>query len=661
MQLWHFCVLANKRRYNRGMKQKYFARMDVAQFSGNDGKTFWYSSESVPEVGQVCEVPFGKRASLGVVLAVQTQNPPGISSIKPIQTIFAHIPPLPGYLLETAGWLKDYYVASPYAVWTTLLPSGLRAKPRAQVSSVAKKKKLLPLNKLNSEQLSAHKKILSSSKPTLLEGITGSGKTEVYLHLIANTLANKQSAILLVPEIMLTTQLAQRLQNHFGEICIVHSGLSVAERKRIWLHCSTASHSQPMIVVGPRSALWMPLHNLGLIIIDEEHEPSYKQESFLRYNALHVAGHIAQTKPTSLVLGSATPQVTTSFLAQKGYFTIATLAQRHNSSLPQIEIVDKNEFSGLLSPELTTAITQTLSNNKQVLLLLNRRGSASSLLCEDCGQAVRCPNCDIALSFHGDIARLVCHYCGYKSLPPTACTLCGGQLKFVGSGTQKLFAEIAVTWPEARLARLDRDNANWQTMQELFANLVSGEVDIVVGTQMISRGLDIANLQLVGIVDADTALAVPDFASSERTYQLLAQTAGRAGRRDQLGTVIIQTRNPEHVAIVAAATHNYSLFYQHELLGRQHYAYPPYVYLVKLWYAHANPALAEKHSAEFIKTLQTNHAIRVLGPTPALQKRQAGKYVWQVIVKAKTRSQLSKIVTNLPRGWQAEFDPISVI
>ncbi len=642
------------------MAQTYFARVDVANFTGQDGKTFWYSSETSVERGQVCEVPFGKRLSLGVVLEVQSSRPQNISGLKALSKVYEHIPLLPEYLLETAEWLKEYYVASPYAVWSTLLPSGLRAKPRNTLSFVAAKT-AKPLNTLNTEQQRAYQHIVSSAKPTLLEGITGSGKTEVYLHLIAEAITQNHSAILLVPEIMLTTQLAGRLQEHFSEICIVHSGLSVSERKRIWLHCIQASRSKPVIVVGPRSALWIPLHNLGLIIIDEEHEPSYKQESFLRYNALHVAGHIAQTKPTKLVLGTATPQVTTSFLAEKGFLTTAELSQRHNSSLPSIQIIDKTEFSGLLSPELSGAISQTLKDHKQVLLLLNRRGSASSLLCEQCGQAARCPNCDIAMSFHGDIARLLCHYCGYRSLPPTACMVCGGELKFVGSGTQKLFEEITALWPDANIARLDRDNATWQTMQTLFADLQSGKVDIVVGTQMISRGLDIAGLRLVGIVDADTSLAVPDFASTERTYQLLAQTAGRAGRRNELGTVIIQTRNPEQVAIRAAANHNYELFYSHELSARKQYAYPPYVYLLKLWYAHANPKLAEKHSAEFIKTLQTNRAIRALGPTPALQKRQSGKYVWQIIVKAKSRAELAAIVRNLPRGWQAEFDPISVI
>lgn len=634
--------------------------MDVANFTGQDGKTFWYSSDTLLQVGQICEVPFGKRSSLGVVLQVQSSKPSNITGLKAITKIYEHVPVLPKYLLETAEWLKEYYVASPYAVWTTLLPSGLRAKPR-NVLSFTKQQTPKPLNTLNPEQQAAFTQIRESHKPTLLEGITGSGKTEVYLHLIAEALKNNTSAILLVPEIMLTTQLAERLAEHFGNICIVHSGLSVSERKRIWLHCLGESHTQPIVVVGPRSALWMPLHNLGLIIIDEEHEPSYKQESFLRYSALHVAGHIAASKPTRLVMGSATPQVSTKFLADKNFFSVAKLHQRHNSSLPQITIVDKNEFKGLLSPELTKAIQTTLSDNKQILLLLNRRGSASSLICEQCGQATRCPNCDIALSFHGDIARLLCHYCGYQSLPPTTCTLCGGQLKFVGSGTQKLFEEIAAQWPDANIARLDRDNATWQTMQTLFRDLQEGKVDIVIGTQMISRGLDIANLRLVGIVDADTSLAVPDFSSTERTYQLLAQTAGRAGRRRELGTVIIQTRNPKQVAITAAATHNHPLFYQHELTTRQRYAYPPYVYLVKLWYAHANPSLAEKHSADYITTLQTNRAIRVLGPTPALQKRQSGKYVWQIIIKAKSRSALIAVVRNLPRGWQAEFDPISVI
>jgi primosomal protein N' (replication factor Y) len=645
------------------MSKTSYVEIDVVAAAQAGQRLFWYidTTEEL-QCGELCDVPFGKRHSLGVVIRTSATAPDNIKSIKPVLKKIEHVPALPKYLLQTAVWLKDYYASSSYSVWTTLLPSGLKAKPRVDYAPIAAQKPIA-LNKLNPKQQIALQTIeQASTRPVLLAGVTGSGKTEVYLHAIAAAIKRRQSTILLVPEIMLTTQLAERLQQHFGQVVIVHSGLKVAERKKIWLNCLIQSaKSEPLVVIGARSALWMPLHNLGLIIIDEEHEPSYKQESFLRYNTVHVAGFIAKNKPLKLVLGSATPAVATTFLAERHKLTTVHLPERHNSNMPEVEIVDKAGFTGSFSQVLETNITKALSKKTQVLLLLNRRGSASSLMCESCGHTSRCPQCDISLSFHGDIARLVCHYCGWQTLPPPACELCGSAMKFIGTGTQKLETELASKWPEARIARLDRDNATWQTMQQLYKDLLSGSVDIVVGTQMISRGLDIENLQLVGIVDADTSLAIPDYTSSERTYQLLAQTAGRAGRRTQMGTVIVQTRNPHHYAIVAAAKHNYDMFYKHELATRKQYAYPPYVYLLKLWYAHANAELATARAAQLASGLAGTANIVILGPTPTMQKRVHGKYVWQIIIKAKQRNLLTGIVSQLPAGWQAEFDPITLI
>lgn len=643
------------------MPKTCYVEIDVVALAQSSSRLFWYASDSTLKPGQVCEVQFGKRQSMGVVISCQVSKPKGIAGIKKITKTFEHIPVLPDYLLKTAVWLKTYYAASSYAVWTTLLPSGLRAKARNELT-LQSAKKLLSINKLSPEQAKVLKYITVQPKASVLAGVTGSGKTEIYLHAIASVLQQKQSAILLVPEIMLTTQLAERLQQHFKNVLIVHSGLSSVRRKQIWLYClAKSSQNEPIVVVGARSALWMPLHNLGLIVVDEEHEPSYKQESFLRYSTTHVAGFIAKVKSAKLILGSATPSVTTFFLAKQNKLGLAHLHFRHNSSLPNIKVIDKTTFKGSLSTELVGAVSGALAGGKQSLLFLNRRGSASSMICEDCGHVVRCPNCDISLSMHGDIARLLCHYCGYSSLPPTGCTECSRQLKFVGTGTQKLETEITQNWPEARVTRIDRDNATLEHMQRLYADLQAGDVDIVVGTQMISRGLDIENLSVVGIVDADTSLAIADYTSSERTYQLIAQTAGRAGRRADMGTVIVQTRNPSHYAIAAATTHNYEQFYQQELASRAKYAYPPYVYLLKLWYGNSNVKLAEQHARELFLQLSKNKQVIVLGPAPALQKRQSGKYVWQIIAKAKTRAQLIELASQLPSGWQFELDPINLI
>jgi primosomal protein N' (replication factor Y) len=643
------------------MSKTVYLQIEVVAYTQAVPRLFWYSAEEEIDVGRLCMVPFGKRQSIGIVRFCQSTKPKDIKGIKPIIKILDNIAPIPKYLLDTAAWLKEYYVASSYAVWTTLLPSGIKAKARKDLK-LAKPKSLAPINKLTTKQAEVLEQIAKAKNPSLLSGVTGSGKTEIYLHAIYKVIKQKQSAILLVPEIMLTTQLAQRLKNHFGNVLIVHSGISPVERKQIWLYCLLHSQAgEPIVIVGARSALWMPLHNLGLIIIDEEHEPSYKQESFLRYSTVHVAGYIARSKPAQLILGSATPSVTSYFLAEQNKLNLVQLHTRHNSNLPNIKIIDKSSFNGNLSAELTEAIGHALTNKKQVLLFINRRGSASSMICESCGHVARCPNCDISLSFHGDIARLLCHYCGYKILPPTSCPECKGEMKFVGSGTQKLEAEVRASWPKARIARIDRDNATPEYMQTLYKDMQAGQVDIVIGTQMISRGLDIANLTLVGIVDADTSLAIADFTSSERTFQLISQTAGRAGRRAEVGTVIVQSRNTSNVAIVAAAEHNYDKFYQAELASRARYAYPPYVYLLKLWYGHNNNTLAKDKAQAMAAQLVTNRNTVVLGPVPAVQKRQNGKYVWQIIVKAKVRSQLIYLITNLDPQWQFELDPITLI
>ena len=623
----------------------------------NGDKLFSYklSSNDEAKIGEIYKIEFGKKQALGIVRAIEKNAQTPKYKIKQLGKKVDLPSPLPSYFLELADWLQAYYSCSSRAVWSCLLPSGIKAKSQLKEKTLAKAK-LKPLSTLSSDQSRALK-VINKNTTTLLHGITGSGKTEVYLHAIYQAQKNNESTVLLVPEIMLTSQLENKLRDHFDNVVVLHSGLSTALRKKLWLESLEKSASQPLIVVGPRSALFTPLHNLGLIIIDEEHEPSYKQESAPRYEAQIVAGRISQLTKAKLILGSATPSLRSYNLAKSKKIGYAELLNRHNSVLPTTTIIDMKNEKKLLSVVLEKTIDSALDKNQQVLLFLNRRGSASALICNNCSKVVNCPNCEISLTYHADTGKLVCHYCNHQSSPSAICIFCGStDLRFVGDGTKKLETEVSQKWPNARIKRVDRDNSDWEYLKSTYAESQAGEIDILIGTQMISRGLDIENLTVVGIVDADSALQIPDFSASERTFQLISQAAGRAGRRTTLGTVIIQTRNPMSGPIVAAAANSYTDFFNSEMKYRKDFSYPPYVYLVKLEYAHKSTAKSEQIASELYTQLIKLNGVTVLGPTMRTRKS-----LTQIIVKSSVRSALINICKQLPAGWVADLDPIQLL
>ncbi|MBA3678848.1 primosomal protein N' [Candidatus Saccharibacteria bacterium] len=652
---------------NRVTKQELHANVECTSYAITKQKFFSYIGDTKrpPQIGEIYQIPFGKKSALGIVRSVNTPKKSIGYTMKPLGKIIDLPTPLPHYFIDLADWLQQYYSCSSRAVWSTLLPGGIKAKSQVKTPSQSarnKKVALKPLNRLSATQALALEKIIMN-KVSLLHGITGSGKTEVYLHAIQSVQKNNKSTILLVPEIMLTTQLESRVRDHFANVIVLHSGLSVALRKRLWLDALEKSQTTPLVIVGPRSALFTPLHNLGLIIVDEEHEPSYKQESAPRYEASIVAGRIAQLTKSLLILGSATPSLRSYQLAQSKRITYVSLSTRHNSTLPKCEIIDmKNEEPGLLSAALQTAITATLANKQQILLFLNRRGSASAQICNSCGKAVNCPHCDISLTYHADINKLKCHYCGYMIAPGAECTYCGSSdIRFVGDGTKKLESEITRLWPQARVARIDRDNSDFRYLRDTYTQLNTGEIDIVLGTQMISRGLDIANLNLVGIIDADSALQIAEYTAAERCFQLIAQAAGRAGRRETQGKVIIQTRNPQSSTILAAANHDFEAFFNQEIAYRQTFLYPPFCYLVKLEYAHKSSDKAMAAGNALFRLISKDTTIKVLGPNLRTRKSLARQNVVHIIVKAKNRSKLIEIANTLPTGWIADLDPISLM
>ncbi|MCB4940708.1 primosomal protein N' [Streptococcus mutans] len=520
---------------------------------------------------------------------------------------------------------------------------------------------------LNPEQQTAVEQITaaigSSNKPYLLEGIAGSGKTEVYLHVIDQTLKLGKTAIVLVPEISLTPQMTSRFISRFGsQVAIMHSGLSDGEKFDEWRKMKS---NQAKVVVGARSAIFSPLKNIGAIIIDEEHEATYKQESSPRYHAREVALLRAQYHQAVLVLGSATPSIESRARASRGVYNFLQLSQRANpqAHIPKVEIVDFRDYIGQqkvsnLTPVLLDKIKDRLIKKEQVVLMLNRRGYSSFIMCRDCGYVDNCPNCDISLTLHMDTKTMNCHYCGFLKGIPYVCPNCQSrQIRYYGTGTQKAYDELKQVLPEARILRMDVDTTKRKGAHEkILTKFGRHEADILLGTQMIAKGLDFPNVTLVGVLNADTSLNLPDFRSSERTFQLLTQVAGRAGRANKPGEVLIQTYNPNHYAIQLAREQDYEAFYRYEMRIRKALSYPPYYFTVGLTLSHKDEQEVIKKSYEIVTLIKEGltDKIKILGPTPKPVARTHNLYHYQIIIKYRFEDQLEIVLNHILDLTQAK-------
>lgn len=513
---------------------------------------------------------------------------------------------------------------------------------------------------LNSEQMDAFQKIakatdLRQAKTFLLEGITGSGKTEVYLQAIAATLKQGRTAIMLVPEITLTPQMMRRVQGRFGDqVAVMHSGLSDGERYDEWRRIKRGEVS---VVVGARSAIFAPLENIGLIIIDEEHEGSYKQDENPRYHARDVAMWRAEYHQAAVVLGSATPSLETRARAQKHRYELLQLTKRAKQGvLPNATIVDmrealQNGSDELFSPILAEKLVDRLNKGEQSVLLLNRRGYANYLMCRDCGYVPRCKNCDLALTMHSDTGKLECHYCGYSEPIPHECPVCGSKrIRPYGAGTQKVEAALQAYLPQARIIRMDVDTTRKKgAIDQMLADFGNKKADILLGTQMIAKGLDFPDITLVGVLNADTSLSVPDYRAAERTFQLLTQVAGRAGRAEKQGEVVIQTFNPDHYAIQLASQQDFEAFYKYEMQLRHTWQYAPYFYTVQIKIAHEDQATAAKvayQTANWLKQKLASEST-MLGPAAGAITRLKNKYYYRILIKFKTDPGLNDALSEL--------------
>ena len=506
---------------------------------------------------------------------------------------------------------------------------------------------------LNEEQGAAVQAITQQiehgGKPFLLEGVTGSGKTEVYLQVIQEALSRGKTAIMLVPEISLTPQVTNRFIERFGKkVAILHSGLSNGERYDEW---RKVERGEAQVVVGARSAIFAPLKNIGAIIIDEEHEASYKQDSNPRYHARDVALLRAKYNQAVLVLGSATPSLESRARAGKGVYHFLQLTKRAKpqAQIPEVEI-GQNEASNF-TPVLLEAIQDRLDKKEQVVLMLNRRGYSSFVMCRECGTVDTCPNCDISLTLHMDTKSMNCHYCGFSKGIPHTCPNCSSRsIRYYGTGTQKAYGELAEAFPQARILRMDVDTTRKKgSHEQILKEFGEGRADILLGTQMIAKGLDFPNVTLVGVLNADTALNLPDFRSSERTFQLLTQVAGRAGRAEKEGHVIIQSYNPKHYAITFAKNQDYEGFYAYEMSIRKQLAYPPYYFTVGLTLSHKIEAEVVKKSYEVLNMIRSglSDKVQILGPTPKPIARTHNLYHYQLIIKYRFEEHLQDVLNQI--------------
>lgn len=630
-----------------------------------------FFSYSVPEtlekdiiIGQMVKIPFGKKFIRGVV---KSMNPKVDSSVKlkPIHSLIDQI--IPEKYLEIALWVSKYYLCSLGEAISLFLPPEMK-KPRKVESQILVKPDVSK-RQLTKEQEDIFLSLKNSHKPALIHGVTGSGKTEIYIELAKETIAKGQQVIVLVPEIILTPQTVERFEQIFGDmVVLMHSHLSKSEKYSCYQ--DFRSGAKP-IIIGPRSALLVPSEKIGLIIIDEEQEDSYKQEQSPRYHAVTLAEIIAEKFGALLLLGSATPRIETYFNAKIGKYNLFEIKNRYlKESLPKAKIIDlKYEIkSGNFSPiseALSERIRENLEEKNQVLLFINRRGSSTFVSCRDCGHIMLCKNCSIPLVFHvGEKSdQLVCHHCDWKTPAPSICPNCQSlRIKYFGSGIEKIEKEIRKIFPLARVAKIDSSTIKSKNDYEKFyQDFKNHRIDIVIGTQMIAKGLDIPGVNLVGIVSADTGLHLPHYKAGERSFQLLTQVAGRSGRREAIGETIIQSYWPESLPISYSASHDFEGFYNGEIVEREKYHYPPFVKLIRVLAENTNPEKALKNLNQLAETLR-NMKIEFIGPGACFHQRLRGRYRFHLIIKtlALPDEKIEQIFKKFPDlVWDTE--PVNLL
>lgn len=644
---------------------KYYLIAPAKTFHSSDN-LLTYSSETPLKIGQIVEIPLGRQSTIGIVVKNTTQPDFDTKSI----TKIIYEQPLPKKLVDALFWLSSYYRCPLSTVIQAALPRGITKNRRGKLPEAPN---ITPIdNPLNSAQRAAIRAIEENPANTiLLHGITGSGKTNIYIELCARTLAKNQSVILLVPEIALTSQLVRNFQQHFKNITLLHSNLTESLRHQLWEKILT--DNQPQVIIGPRSALFAPVQDLGLIIIDEAHEPAYHQEQNPKYSASLLAGKLAKT-----VLGTATPLISDYYLCKSHNAIVevnqlAIKSDKH-TSISVIDLKDHSDFtkSRILSNQLIESIKASLANHTQSMLFHNRRGTAPMTICDKCGWQALCPNCFLPLVLHADAFQMRCHTCARNFPVPTACPECkNASIHHKGFGTKLIEDELHRLFPSAKIARFDMDTDDDLKLTKIYDEVYRGDYDIIVGTQMIAKGFDFPRLTTLGIVQADAGLSLPDFSSEERTFQLITQVIGRAKRGHQNSNIFIQSFQPDHPIISLASQSDYASFYNYLVQKRQQSKLPPYSFLLKLSVTYKTEAATVKNIRTlYKKVIQTTKQLQipenrivVSPPMPAFHERTSTGYTWQLVIKAKSRQNLLDIFDHLPKNnyLHYDFDPISLL
>ncbi|HEV2412913.1 MAG TPA: primosomal protein N' [Candidatus Saccharimonadales bacterium] len=642
----------------------YFYQVAVASLAHSKTAIFTYHSNEKLKTGTIVHVPLGKKWANGFTLG-EVDKPP--FETRPLEVLYGGTI-LPKELISLSLWLRDYYIAHIGTVIQTVLPSGIHKKRRGSKARQLVVKR--PKQKIEATDSQKHAiKIINNTMEGayLLRGVPGSGKTHVYIEAAKHVIEEGRSVIILIPEIALTSQLIADFSLYFENVHVTHSSMTEAERHQTWE--TLLLSDKPAVVIGPRSALFSPLKNVGLVVVDECHEPSFKQDRSPRYNALYAASVLTRLHQAKLIMGSATPNVTELYLAQQKKLKLLELPEaifRHQDN--EILIInhhDKDAFTKhrFLSNQLLAAIETSLQKKQQVLLFHNRRGTAPVVICEECGWRAECPVCHLPLTFHADSSELKCHSCNYRQPLTYTCPICHHPtIIFRGIGTKLITQEISRLFPKAKVARFDTDNTDDEKLHIRYQELYDNKIDILVGTQVVAKGLDLPKITTVGVVQADAGLHLPDYSASERTFQLLYQVSGRTGRSKERGTVIFQTYLPDHPIILWAAERNVEAFTEAELTNRQKTRYPPFRYLLKLNFGAKTEATTIRTMGKTADDIRTRFPdVEVLGPSPSFYEYTGGQYNWQLIIKSKSRQVLQKIAGDLPTTWQIDIDPITLL
>ena len=603
------------------------------------------------------QVHFGRREDTAFVMAIVKEEDAtvdfrNLKSVKEIEAIIDEEAIFTPDLVSLGRTVAEYYHAPIGEVVFTMLPPVKEAKPfkNPYISHTG----TFTPNEEQELAFDSMREYVGTNASFLLQGVTGSGKTEVYKLLARECIKQGKGGIILVPEIALTDQTLRRFSEEFGaNIALFHSKLSPAERSSEWYR---VLRGEAHLVIGPRSAIFAPVKDLGLIIMDEEHDPSYKAMDSPRYHARGVAFMRSKKENALLVFGSATPSIESRYAVDQGIIKRVVLTSRYNDTpLPKVDIIDLkegNSGNNFISEQLFKKLVETLNNKKQSLIFLNRRGFSPSLLCKDCGFYFKCPHCDIGMTWHKGEGLVKCRYCEFEDRAPHNCPNCGGlEIKDIGHGTEKLEESLQNLLPSARVLRLDLDTAKQKNgSNKILKAMANHEADILVGTQMIAKGHDIANISLVGALFPEIMLSLPDFRASERTFSLLSQAIGRAGRRDTQGSAMIQTYLADHFAVQLATTQDYEQFYKEELAIRKDFNYPPFVRMGRIVFRSSDDNTLTQLNYELKKALKKQkdtfkeHELEVLGPSPCPIERINNNYRYHILMKARNHHSMLRVI-----------------